>query len=80
MFNFRSDPPGSYVRVDRMGMPAVSTALVGSDQKNAYNDARPQDDVEGTFVPELAEQLTGLTEALADDLVAAGLTPCATAN
>ena len=76
-FNFRSDAPSAYVRVDRMGMPAVATALIGSDTKNAYNDANPADDVAGTFVPELSEQLTGLTNALADDLLDAGLTPCA---
>ena len=77
-FDFRTDAPSAYVRVDRMGMPAVSTALIGSDTKNAYNDADPSDDVAGTFVPELVSQLTGLTNALADDLVGAGLTPCAT--
>ena len=77
-FDFRTDAASEYVRVDRMGMPAVATALIGSDTKTAYNDADPSDDVEGTFVPELAEQLTGLTNALADDLVGAGLTPCAT--
>ncbi|OBX19508.1 hypothetical protein A9995_07085 [Erythrobacter sp. QSSC1-22B] len=60
-----------------MGMPAVATALIGSDQKIPYNDANPADDAAGTFVPELVEQLTGLTNALADDLVGAGLTPCA---
>ena len=69
--------PSAYVRVDRMGMPAVATALIGSDTKNAYNDANPADDVAGVFVPELSEQLTGLTNALADDLLDAGLTPCA---
>lgn len=79
-FSFRNDPPGNYVRVDRMGMPAVATVLIGSDQKIPYNDARPQDDVTGQFVPEITEQLTGLTNALADDLTAAGLTPCATPN
>ena len=77
-FVFRDDAASAYVRVDRMGMPAVATALIGSDMKVAYNDADPADDVAGTFVPELSEQLTGLTNALADDLVAAGLTPCAT--
>lgn len=76
-FNFRSDASSAYVRVDRMGMPAVATALIGSDTKNAYNDANPADDVAGVFVPELSEQLTGLTNALADDLLDAGLTPCA---
>ena len=78
MFTFRTDAPSAYVRVDRMGMPAVSTALIGSDQKAAYNDADPASDAAGTFVPELSKQLTGLTNALADDLVGAGLTPCAT--
>ncbi|MBS7671082.1 DUF4331 family protein [Croceicoccus sp. 1NDH52] len=77
-FDFRSDGAASYTRVDRMGMPAVATALIGSDQKNAYNDADPADDANGDFVDELTEQLTGLTNALADDLVGAGLTPCAT--
>ncbi len=76
-FSFRTDAPDQYVRVDRMGMPAVATALIGSDQKLAYNDANPADDANGDFVPELAEQLTGLTNALADDLLDAGLTPCA---
>ncbi|RVQ65175.1 DUF4331 domain-containing protein [Croceicoccus ponticola] len=76
-FDFRSDASSAYVRVDRMGMPAVATALIGSDQKTAYNDADPADDANGDFVPELTEQLTGLTNALADDLVGLGLTPCA---
>jgi len=79
-FNFRTDDPGAYTRVDRMGMPAISTVLIGSDSKNAYNDADPADDAAETFVGELATQLTGLTEALADDLTDAGLTPCATAS
>lgn len=77
MFTFRSDPVSSYVRVDRMGMPAVSTALIPSDRKNAYNDAGPAADANGDFVPDLAATLTGLTNALADDLTGAGLTPCA---
>ena len=69
-FNFRTDSVQSaYVRVDRMGMPAVSTALIGSAMKNAYNDANPADDADGDFVPELSAQLTGLTNALADELV-----------
>lgn len=77
MFTFRSDSASSYVRVDRMGMPAVSTALIPSDRKNAYNDAGPVSDANGNFVPDLAATLTGLTNALADDLTGAGLTPCA---
>lgn len=77
-FNFRNDTEAGYVRVDRMGMPAISTALISSDQKIPYNDADPSDDVDGDFVPELTEVLTGLTNALADDLTDLGLTPCAT--
>lgn len=77
-FDFRSDPASAYVRVDRMGMPAVATALIASSRKTAYNDANPSDDAAGTFVPDLKGQLTTLTNALADDLVGAGLTPCAT--
>lgn len=76
-FAFRTDGPGAYVRVDRMGMPAVATALVGSALKDNYNDDDPADDAAGTYVPEFTKQLTTLTNALADDLVAAGLKPCA---
>lgn len=77
-FNFRTDPASAYVRVDRMGQPAVATALIGTATKNAYNDANPSDDVANTFVPEIVAQLTGLHNALADDLIALGLTPCST--
>ena len=80
MFTFRTDSSDAYVRVDRMGMPAVATALIGTDQKVPYNDANPAADANGQFVPELVEQLTGLTEALADDLAGAGLTPCASTS
>lgn len=76
-FNFNDAPVGAFVRVDRMGMPAVATALIGSGAKTRYNDANPSDDATGQFVPELAGQLTGLTNALADDLTGLGLTPCA---
>lgn len=76
-FNFRTDPASAYVQVDRMGMPAVSTALISSGQKIAYNDAMPSNDINGDFVSEIAGTLTGLTNALADDFIAAGLTPCA---
>lgn len=77
-FNFRTDPPTAYARVDRMGFPAVATALISSSAKVPYNVANPSDDAAGTFVPEITRQLTGLTNALADDLGRLGLTPCAT--
>ncbi len=78
-FNFHTETvESSYARVDRMGMPAVSTALIPSSRKTFYNDASPADDAAGTFVPDLTSELTGLTNALADDLTKAGLSPCAT--
>ncbi len=81
-FNFRTDAPTAYTRVDRMGMPAVATALISSAMKNTYNDANPADDVigGGRFAGEITSVLTGLTNALADDLVGLGLTPCARAR
>ena len=33
-FSFRSDPVSSYVKVDRMGMPAVATAVIGSSPQD----------------------------------------------
>lgn len=82
-FNFRTDPESAYVRVDRMGMPAIATALVGSSAKDPYNDDSPAQDLTagagGTFkwVPEFRAQLTALTNALADDFRALGVTMCA---
>lgn len=76
-FTFNTAPTADFDRVDRMGMPAISTALIGSPLKNGYNNADPADDATGQFVPELSAQLTGLTNALADDLTGLGLTPCA---
>ena len=61
-FRFRTEAPGAYTRADRMGMPAVSTALIAS--KDAYNDANPSDDVQSTFVTEIVTSITGLHTAL----------------
>ena len=76
-FVFRTDAPSAYTRVDRMGMPAVATALVSSANKNAFNDDSPAVDATGKWVPEFTNSLKGLTTALADDLAALKLTPCA---
>jgi hypothetical protein len=73
-FNFRTDLPGAYTRVDRLGMPAVSTALL--TDKDGYNDGNPADDAAGTFVADITANLTGLHGALDDDLTGFGLTPC----
>ena len=76
-FNFRSDSDNAYVRVDRMGFPAVSTALVPSELKIPYNDAGPVQDANGQFVDAIAGRLTTLTEALQDDLTGLGFELCA---
>lgn len=87
-FDFRTDAPSDYTRVDRMGQPAVSTALV-STNKAAYQAADPADDVEddlgnlvgagavGQFIAsDIAPNLSALHAALADDFTGAGLTAC----
>jgi hypothetical protein len=79
-FNFRTDPASAYTRVDRMGMPAVATALISSSHKVEYNDANPSDDANFKFLSEITSTLTGLTNALSTDLRTAGLTLCATPN
>jgi hypothetical protein len=83
-FDFRDDPPSAYTRFDRMGMPAVATAVIVD--KNRYNDADPADDVTLDAVSglprfvasDVAPSLAALHDALRDDFVALGLTPCAT--
>lgn len=76
-YNFRTDPPSAFVRVDRTGMPAVATALISPPQKNPYNDADPVDDVAGKFIPDMKATLTGLTNSLADDFQRLNLSMCA---
>ena len=73
-FVFATDDASAYTRVDRFGMPAINTAVITS--KDDYNQADPADDANGDFVPEIIANLTALHEALDDDLVGLGLTPC----
>ncbi|MBX2839235.1 MAG: DUF4331 domain-containing protein [Gammaproteobacteria bacterium] len=73
-FEFAVDPPESYTRVDRTGMPAIATALIAS--KDAYNAANPTDDIAGSYVPEIVASLEFLHTALDDQLTSLGLTPC----
>lgn len=74
-FEFAEDDPASYSRVDRVGLPAVNTALITS--KDAYNQGEPADDAD--FVPEISANVTALHDALDDDITALGLVPCAPA-
>lgn len=76
-FVFDETPPEDLAQVDRMGMPAVATALISSGMKDAYNEATPLVDAEATFVDDIVANLTGLHAALDDDLMGFGLTPCA---
>lgn len=74
-YDFDDTPPDQMTQVDRMGMPAVSTAVIMS--KDDYNESSPADDIAGTFVDEIVASLEGLHAALDDDLTGAGLVPCA---
>jgi len=76
-FDFRTDPDSAYVSVDRMGMPAVATALIRSAQKTNYNDSTTQDDVNGKFIEEQKGDLTDLHNQLEDDLKRLSLDSCA---
>jgi len=76
-FDFRTDPDSAYTSVDRMGMPAIATALIGSSLKTTYNDANPTADAAGQFGADQTLQLTHLMDAIGDDLTDLGLKICA---
>lgn len=76
-FVFDTAPMSSYVQVDRMGMPAVATALILSPRKDAYSDGNVQLDTANTYAFDLIEGLRRFTEPLQDDIAARGLTGCA---
>ncbi len=77
VFLFATDPLSAYTRVDRIGMPAIATAVISSGNKDAYNAADPSDDANGDFASDITANVTGLHAALDDDLTGAGLVPCA---
>lgn len=79
-FNFRADPDTSFVRVDRMGMPAVATVLIRGPTKVAYNDSDPVDDSRFAFASEERADLEERADALADDFARLNLAICATPN
>jgi hypothetical protein len=76
-FNFRSDPVSMYVRVDRMGGPAVATLLIGTAEKTEYNDNDPANDATRKFVAEIQNDLTSETNGIAKDFIAKGFAICA---
>jgi len=76
-FDFRTDPDSAFVQVDRMGQPAVATALIGSPLKTPYNDASPTTDTTGQFRADETAQLTNLFNQIGDNLVDIGIRLCA---
>jgi len=73
-FNFGTETPDAFTRVDRVGMPAISTALIAS--KDGFNQANPTNDIAGDFVPEILTRLDFFHSALDGQLQGLNLTPC----
>jgi len=76
-FVFRNSPISSYVQVDRMGMPAVATALISSSMKSKYNDDNPAVDGTRKYVSEIQTDLTDFTNELEHDFLKLGIPLCA---
>jgi hypothetical protein len=77
-FTFRTNPASAYTRVDRAGMPALSTALIFPlPSKNEFNDDNPAIDATGKYLNIITGQLQLYHTVLADDFQRLGLTPCA---
>lgn len=51
---------GDYAQIDRMGIPAVNTALIPFARKNEYNRATPVDDAKGLFANDIVGTLKAL--------------------
>lgn len=91
LYDFREDEPDAYTRVDRKGFPAINTALIAPDNKDAYNASNPAADVDMgmTFAGDAVATLqflhgsfdagaTGLNDdlVLANTLLGTDLVPC----
>ena len=77
-FNFRTDPDSAYVSVDRMGNPAIATALVSSSMKVAFNDDTPAGDATNEkYFSEYEHELDKLFGLIGDDVEGLGLKICA---
>ena len=66
-------PSGTYVRVDRVGNPAINVALIPFDKKDAYNAANPKKDSQGKFLPDIAATLSKLGTNQANTNLLVGL-------
>lgn len=79
VFKFRSDPIGAYLKVDRMGGPATTTALLmpgaaGGARRQQANLTEPKDD--GQYAAEYISTLRTLHFELGPALQALGLAAC----
>lgn len=84
------DPdPSLYTQVDRMGMPAITTALITCNDPdpmaddcndNDYNEAGRAQDVQNAFFVDINASVGALLGGLSPDLTGLGLTPCADLN
>ena len=72
-YDFRTDDFGTYNRVDAIGQPAVSTALVPAESKAAYNDDTPNI---AAYAGDMIATLTALHGALDDEIETFTLVPC----
>lgn len=72
-FVFAEEDASAFSQVDRHGMPAVNVALIAS--KDEYNMVGPE--ATGDYVDEMTATVTAFHDALDDDLMMAGLVPCA---
>lgn len=77
-FSFRTEMPGDYTRVDRMGFNAVATAVISS--KDAYNQGSPAQDADAAnpFVAEIVASVDAYHAVLDDELSGLNLDPCST--
>jgi hypothetical protein len=60
--SIRNDPSsgGSFVPIDRMGVPAINTVLIPFARKNEYNRSTTQDDAAGKFANDIVATLHAL--------------------
>jgi hypothetical protein len=83
VFMFREDGPEAYTQIDRMGLPAVNTGLILSENKDQYNADDPTARMGGDYDTDLRTSITALHvgdgedgNGLNDDLAAIPLVPC----
>lgn len=81
-FDFDNSAPSAYTQIDRHGAVEAGTVGIGGQFgfdapaiRSVYNQANPQVDATGRFVPDIQASVTFFLSALSDDLLALGLVP-----